>query len=94
MSWYGGTIPFVTATDGVVSGDTNGLADVYVWSGSTRRISVGADGAQTDGASYAPRMSHHFYGPWVVTYISEASNIVPDPVVIPNNGNIYMDLAY
>jgi hypothetical protein len=92
MSWYGGTIPFVTATDGVVSGDTNGLADVYVWSGSTRRISVGADGAQTDGASYAPRMSHHFYGPWVVTYISEASNIVPDPVVIPNNGNIYMDL--
>jgi hypothetical protein len=92
MSWYGGTIPFVTAADGVVSGDTNGLADVYVWSGSTRRISVGADGAQTDGASYAPRMSHHFYGPWVVTYISEASNIVRDPVVIPNNGNIYMDL--
>lgn len=92
MSWYGGTIPFVTAADGVVSGDTNGLADVYAWSGSTRRISVGADGAQTDGASYAPRMSHHFYGPWVVTYISEASNILPDAMVIPNNGNIYMDL--
>jgi len=94
LSWYGGTIPFVTASDGVVPGDTNGLADVYVWSGSTGRISVGADGAQTDGASYAPRMSHHFYGPWVIAYISEASNIVPDAVVIPNNGNIYMDLAY
>ncbi len=94
LSWYGGTIPFVTAADGVVPGDTNGLADVYVWSGSTERISVGADGAQTDGASYAPRMSHHFYGPWVITYISEASNILPDVVAIPNNGNIYIDLSY
>lgn len=93
LSWYGGTIPFVTAADGVVPGDTNGLADVYVWSRSTGRISVGANGAQTDGASYAPRMSHHFYGPWVITYISEASNIPPDVVVIPNNGNIYMDLS-
>ncbi|HEY5642169.1 MAG TPA: hypothetical protein VIS31_04765 [Woeseiaceae bacterium] len=92
LSWYGGSIPFVTAANGVVSGDTNGLADVYVWSGSTRRISVSADGTQTDGASYAPRMSHHFYGPWLITYISEASNILPNAVVIPNNGNIYMDL--
>jgi len=58
----------------------------------TERISVGADGAQTDGASYAPRMSHHFYGSWMITYISEASNILPDAVVISNNGNIYMDL--
>jgi len=37
-------------------------------------------------------MSHHFYGPWAITYISQASNILPDAVVIPNNGNIYMDL--
>ena len=92
ISWFGGSIPFVTAANGVVPGDTNGFTDVYVWSGSTRRISIGADGAQTDGASYAPRLSHHFYGPWVVTYVSEASNILPDAVVIPNNGNIYMDL--
>ena len=92
LSWYGGSIPFVTEADGVVPGDTNGLADVYVWSGNTQRISVGADGAPTDGASYAPRMSHHFYGPWLITYISEASNILPDAVVVPNNGNIYMDL--
>jgi archaellum component FlaF (FlaF/FlaG flagellin family) len=94
MAWFGGNIPFVTAADGVVPGDTNGLADVYEWSGSTERISLGAGGAQTDGASYAPRLSHHFYGPWLVTYISEASNILPDAVVIPNNGNIYMDRNY
>ena len=94
MAWYGGNIPFVTAADGVVSGDTNGLVDVYEWSGSTERISIGAGGVQTDGASYAPRLSHHFYGPWLVTYVSEASNIMPDAVAIPNNGNIYMDRNY
>ncbi len=94
IAWYGGNIPFVTAADGVVPGDTNGLADVYEWSGSTERISLGAGGAQTDGASYAPRLSHHIFGPWVVTYISEASNIMPDAVVTPNNGNIYMDRNY
>lgn len=93
LSWFGGTVPFVTAANGVVSGDTNGLADVYVWSGSTRRISIGANGIQTDGASYGPRMSHHFYGPWLITYISEASNILPYATVAPNNGNIYMDLS-
>jgi archaellum component FlaF (FlaF/FlaG flagellin family) len=94
IAWYGGNIPFVTTVDGVVPGDTNGLADVYEWSGSTERISLGAGGVQTDGASYAPRLSHHFYGPWLVTYISEASNIQSDAVVIPNNGNIYMDRNY
>lgn len=51
MAWYGGNIPFVTAADGVVPGDTNGLADVYEWSGSIQRISLGAGGAQTNGAS-------------------------------------------
>ena len=94
MAWYGGNIPFVTAADGVVPGDTNGLEDVYEWSGSTRRISVGTDGAQTDGASYAPRLSHGLFGPWAITYVSEASNILPDAVVTPNNGNIYLDLNY
>ena len=106
LIWFGKTVAFVTDADGVVPGDTNGLADVFrAWvcpigtlddcSAGTERISVGADGAQTDGNSYAPRLSHHFYGPWVATYISEASNILADDVVvIPNYGNIYMDLAY
>jgi hypothetical protein len=105
LRWDGETIPFVTDADGVVPEDTNGLADVYVrhncpkgapayCSPGTRRISVGADGAQTDGASYAPRISHHFFGAWAITYTSEASNILPEVVVIPNNGNIYLDLAY
>jgi hypothetical protein len=90
MSWEGGEIPFVTAADGVVPGDTNGMMDIYVWSGTIERMSVGANGAQTDGDSYAPRASVHPFGVGPVTYISEASNILPDVVVIPNNGNIYL----
>ena len=105
LRWDGETIPFVTAADGVEPGDTNGIADVYVRhhcpAGApdycvpeTRRISIGTDGAQTDGASYAPRMSHDPFGAWAITYISEASNILPKPMEIPNHGDIYMDLAY
>ena len=66
------------------------MMDIYVWSGTIERMSVGANGAQTDGDSYAPRASVHPFGVGPVTYISEASNILPDVVVIPNNGNIYL----
>jgi archaellum component FlaF (FlaF/FlaG flagellin family) len=105
LRWDGEAVAFVTAADAVVPGDTNGIADVYVrhhcplgapayCPGTTLRISIGTNGAQTDGDSYAPQMSHHFYGAWAITFISEASNILPDTVAIPNNGNIYMDLTY
>jgi hypothetical protein len=104
LSWDGESVAFVSDADGIVPGDANGLADVFkvricpagapdYCSEGTERVSVGADGAQTDGNSYGPRMSHHFYGPWLATYISEASNILADDVVvIPNYGNIYMAL--
>jgi len=105
LRWDGETMPFVTDADGVVPGDTNGIADVYVRHhcplgapsycvAMTKRISLGADGAQTDGASYAPRMSHDPWGAWATTFISEASNILPDAVAIPNHGNIYMATTY
>jgi hypothetical protein len=55
---------------------------------------MGADGAQTDGDSYAPRMGHCPFGAHAITYISEASNILPDGVPIPNEGSIYLDTAY
>lgn len=105
LRWDGETLPFVTAADGVVSSDANALVDVYLRHHCpigapdycvpiTRRISVGAAGAQTDGDSYAPRMSHDPFGAWAITYISKASNILPNGVPIPNDGNIYLDLAY
>ena len=100
-----GPADFVSAADLVVPGDTNGIADVFVrhhcplgapdyCGASTRRVSTGAGGAQTDGDSYGPRMSHDPFSAWAITFISEASNILPDDVPIPNDGNIYLDLAY
>ena len=105
LRWDGETVPFVSAADLVVPGDTNGIADVFVrhhcplgapdyCGASTRRVSTGAGGAQTDGDSYGPRMSHDPFSAWAITFISEASNILPDDVPIPNDGNIYLDLAY
>jgi hypothetical protein len=107
LRWDGETIPFVTAADGVVPGDTNGIADVYVRHhcpfhspastycvATTRRISIGADGAQTDGESYAPRMGHCPFGAHAISFVSKASNIMPDAVAIPNEGSIYLDTAY
>lgn len=105
LRWDGETIAFVTAADLAVPGDVNGIADVYkrhhcpfgapsYCEASTKRMSVGTAGAQTDGASYAPRMSHDPFSAWAITFISEASNILPHGVPIPNDGSIYMDLAY
>jgi len=107
LRWDGEAIPFVTAADGVVPDDTNGLADVYVRHHcpyhspastycvpTTQRVSIGADGEQTDGDSYAPRMGHCPFGAHAITYISEASNILPDRVPVPNDGSIYLDTAY
>jgi hypothetical protein len=61
---------------------------------TTQRVSIGADGEQTDGDSYAPRMGHCPFGAHAITYISEASNILPDRVPVPNDGSIYLDTAY
>jgi TolB protein len=105
LRWDGESIPFVTAVDGIEPGDMNGVEDVFVRHHcplgapvycvpTTKRISIGADGEPTDARSYGPRMSHDPFGAWAITYISEASNILPDTVEIPNHGRIYMDLAY
>jgi archaellum component FlaF (FlaF/FlaG flagellin family) len=103
LRWDGEAIPFVTDADGVVSGDMNGVADVYVrhhcptgapsyCSRNTLRVSIGSGGTATDDVSYAPRLSHHFYTVWPITYISRASNILPETVAIPNHGSIYMEM--
>jgi trimeric autotransporter adhesin len=105
LRWDGESIAFVTAADGVVIGDTNGVSDVYLRHDcplgapdycvpTTRRVSLGADGFSTDGDSYAPRMAHDLFGAWVGTFISEASNILPESAVVPDHGNIYMDVAH
>lgn len=105
LRWDGESIAFVTAADGVVIGDSNGVSDVYLRHDcplgapeycvpATRRVSLGADGSSTDGDSYAPRMVHDLFGVWVGTFISEASNILPESAVVPEHGNIYMDVPH
>lgn len=101
LRWDGETLPFVTAANGVVPEDTNGVADVYVRHAcpfgapdycvsSTARYSVGTGGVQLNGASFAPRLSHDPWGAWLVTFISEATNVVPGGASPPGHPSIYM----
>ena len=102
LRWDGEEIPFVTAVNGVVPEDTNGLADVYVrhhcpfgapdyCRATTNRASSGVDGVQGDGASFAPRLNHNPWGVSVVTFTSEAANLKPGVVPTPNSNSIFMN---
>jgi hypothetical protein len=101
LRWDGETLPFVTAANGVVPEDTNGVADVYVrhacpfgapdyCASSTARYSAGVGGVQLNGASFAPRLSHDPWGAWLVTFISEATNVVPGSASPQSQSSIYM----
>jgi len=61
-----------------VADDTNGLLDVFIRrrdQKTTTRLSVGPDGAQGDGLSFAPVISADG---GLVVFSSEAGNLVPD----------------
>lgn len=103
MRWDGEVLPFVTAADGVVPEDTNGVADVFVHypcpfglpgdcRKSTEIASLGTGGVLGNGASYAPRLNHDLWGVYLVTFVSEATNLVPGPVPTPYYGSIFMSL--
>lgn len=71
-----------STTAALLSADTNGLEDVYLYDRSlhtTERISVAANGAQGDGASSFPGVSGDGS---VVVFQSGAKNLVPDDTVI------------
>jgi hypothetical protein len=101
LRWDGEVLAFVTAADGVVPEDTNGVSDVYVrrkcWAicfapDSTTRLSVGASGEQGNAASYAPRMTYDPWGVWMGTFVSDATNLVPGTVPTPYYGSIFRRL--
>jgi hypothetical protein len=76
ISADGRFVPFASRT-ALVSGDTNGAYDVFVWdfqSGSTVRASVSDSGAEANGDSLGGHISAD--GQFVV-FISNASNLVP-----------------
>jgi Tol biopolymer transport system component len=73
----GRLIAYMSEATNVVSGDTNGVTDVFVHdvkTGRTERVSVAADGAQGNGASQLPWISAN--GKFV-SYQSDATNLVP-----------------
>jgi Tol biopolymer transport system component len=77
MSSDGRYVAFTSFASNLVSGDTNGVADVFVRDlllGTTQRVSIASDGTQATGQSaYAPRIS--LDGQFVV-FGSDASNLV------------------
>ena len=69
-------VAFVLFANNVVRGDTNGLLDVFLHrrdQATTTRLSVGPDGAEGDGLSFAPVVSADG---GLVVFSSEASNLV------------------
>lgn len=103
LDWDGETIPFVTAANGVVPDDTNGLEDVFVRHvchgrvgcvESTVRVSLGQGGVQGNGDSHGPRMNHDPWGTNIVTFESDATNLLPGSVPTPYYGSIFKTSLY
>jgi len=78
ISADGGVVAFSSWADNLVSGDTNGQADVFLYdrnAGTIVRASVSSDGAQGDSLSVAPSLSAS--GRWVA-FASQARSLAPD----------------
>ncbi|MFB6892873.1 hypothetical protein ACFCX4_26575 [Kitasatospora sp. NPDC056327] len=77
ISWDGRYVSFASSRTDLVAGDTPSLANVYLfdrWNGSTRLITVGADGLPADRPSAAPVISADGSR---VGFISKATNLLP-----------------
>jgi Tol biopolymer transport system component len=77
ISANGRFVAFESAANNLVPADTNDSWDVFVHdraTGVTERVSAAADGAQGDGASFAPSIS---VDGRYVAFVSYASNLVP-----------------
>jgi Tol biopolymer transport system component len=77
ISADGRYVAFVSGADNLVSGDTNGRDDIFVYdrqTGQTTRVSVASDGTQGNGFSWQPSISSD--GRYVA-FLSGANNLVP-----------------
>ncbi len=77
VSADGRYVAFRSSTRNLVGGDTNGVDDVFVRdrvAGVTTRVSVDRNGAEGNGASWAPSISAD--GRYVA-FVSDATNLVP-----------------
>ncbi len=76
ISASGRYVAFTSSADNLVDGDTNSVADIFVYdreADTIERVSVAGDGAQTDAASAAPVISAD--GRYVA-FESDADNLV------------------
>lgn len=76
VSADGRFVAFASASSDLIDGDTNGKQDIFLQdreTGTTKRVSFGAGGAQADGDSYAPYVS--FDGSYIL-FTSKAKNLV------------------
>jgi len=99
MRWDGEEVLFVTAADGVVPNDANGVEDVFMRGvchdttacvRTTTRVSVGKNGLEGNGASLQPRGNHDAWaGPEWATFFSTATNFWPGSVPDPYYGAIF-----
>lgn len=79
LSGDGRYVVFQSRASNLVADDTNGVTDVFVYdraAGVMRRVSVGSDGAESDGASITPAISDD--GRYVA-FASRATNLVAPP---------------
>jgi Tol biopolymer transport system component len=78
ISSDGRYVAYYSTASNLIAGDTNGLADVFVFdrkTGVTERVSGASGGGEGNGASFDPVISAN--GRYV-TYYSTASNLVSD----------------
>ncbi|MEM7113573.1 MAG: choice-of-anchor Q domain-containing protein [Chloroflexota bacterium] len=78
ISDNGRYVTFVSGATNLVSGDNNGLNDIFVRDlelGETTRVSVDSNGVETDDTNYSPRISSD--GRYVI-FTSPATNLVSE----------------
>jgi len=76
ISGDGRYIAYQSYASNLVSGDTNGLHDIFLYDtvlGATKRVSVSSNGIQSNSDSYSPSISGNGN---IVAYWSDASNLV------------------
>lgn len=87
LSADGRFVAFESKASNLVAGDTNRGHDIFVHdqaTGTTERVSVAHDGAQSNGWSHDPSISADGR---FVTYMSFASNLVPGDT---NTGDVFL----
>ena len=80
ISADGRYVTFASTAENLVTADSNNVEDIFVHdreTGETTRVSVSSTGEEGNGKSYAPYISGD--GRYV-TFVSAASNLVPDDV--------------